>query len=224
MSALLAGLGLAAGRLRAASTAGAILVGAAFAAVVGLLERRYAPAGAPDRALDASFRWLVPLVCLGVTARALGARRLDEALWSLARFGAPRRPLALGVVAGAALGAAAGALVIVALALATSHSTAAAFGQDLGTTAWVTALGASAYVAWLALGAALGRHGPWGIWLADLTLGGGTSALAVPWPRAHLRNLLGGDAPFDLSQPASTVALAVMAAAVTALALSRLED
>jgi hypothetical protein len=85
--------------------------------------------------------------------------------------------------------------------------------------------GATAYVAWFCLAASFGKRGRW-VWaplLADFWLGDGGGAFAVIWPRAHLINLVGGDAVMGLPQRHSSVLLVAMAlvlACVAALANS----
>jgi hypothetical protein len=55
----------------------------------------------------------------------------------------------------------------------------------------------------------LGRRGQGRTWLlvADFLLGAGDSFLALPWPKGHIRNLLGGSAVLELSQLAALMAM-----------------
>jgi hypothetical protein len=80
---------------------------------------------------------------------------------------------------------------------------------------WVGLLGGVAYTLCFGLAQALwGQRGRIGFLLADWLLGSGTSVLALPWPRGHLRGLLGGAAPFGL--PARDTALCLVAIALLA--------
>jgi hypothetical protein len=46
--------------------------------------------------------------------------------------------------------------------------------------------------------------------IGDWVFGGGTSAIALPWPRAHVRALLGGPAPLGLTPSESALVLAAL--------------
>jgi hypothetical protein len=81
----------------------------------------------------------------------------------------------------------------------------------LGVSPWRAAL-ASICVAAIAtaiVGALLG---------ADWLLGGAGAATAFATPRGHLRNLLGGDSPMNISERSSSVMLLALMAACTILA------
>jgi hypothetical protein len=80
---------------------------------------------------------------------------------------------------------------------------------DAFTSGWIGALGGAVYAVWFSLGSLFGKAGNGrSVALAlDWVLGSATSAIAVPWPRAHLRSLLGGELVLGLPEYQSTVAL-----------------
>jgi hypothetical protein len=176
---------------------------------MGVIEREAAVVGAVDRALEASFRWVVPLLCFAVASQVFGSRRLPEAVWCEARLGRSRRPLAVGLLSAAALGAALLALGAVGVVVLTSAVSLSAVVRELWTCAWITALGACAYVAWFGAGALFFRSGAGraAVLVLDFLLGETNGMGALLWPRAHLRNLLGGSPPLDQSQLTATVSL-----------------
>jgi len=81
--------------------------------------------------------------------------------------------------------------------------------------------GGVAYVSLFSLGSCLGARGRFVFLVADWLLGSGSSLLAAPWPRAHLRNLLGLEPVAGMSQGASTVALLILCVAFTGITLWR---
>jgi hypothetical protein len=219
-AAVLGGAKLGWARLRSVELVWILLISFGLALATAFIERRSAPFGAPDRALGVVFRWLVPLESFAVLGLALGRARLSESVWCLARHGHARRDVGTGLVLSAMAVSALGAVAMVALALGTSYSSLGGLGRDLGTSAWIAALGAAAYVAWFAVGATVLRRGRgrWLALLADFVLGSGAGVWAVPWPRCHLRNLIGGEPPLGLGQASSSVLLAAMAVVLALLA------
>src|SRR5207253_2328967 len=108
---------------------------------------------------------------------------------------------------GAALGAAVAAV---------AHGTAdPPLARDVLTSAYAGTLGGTAYAAWFVAGGAFGRRGGGRTTLLalDWMVGAGRSSAALYVPRAHLRNLLGGLPPLDVSERVSAVALVVIALA-----------
>src|SRR6201986_4566416 len=74
----------------------------------------------------------------------------------------------------------------------------------------VIALGAgAAYAVWFGAASLVGKRGGGRKWalILDFTLGAGSSVLALPFPRGHARNLLGGEPVLDIPQWAAWVAL-----------------
>jgi hypothetical protein len=139
---------------------------------------------------------------------------------SWARYGGHRRGYALGRHAPAALltGLVASSTGLLALGLGSATSTPGLAlpisSANLLSIVWVGLLGGLAYAGCFGLAEALGGKLGRILFLAgDWLLGSGTSLLALPWPRAHLRALLGGDAPLGLS--ARDAALCLIAITLT---------
>lgn len=223
VSATLAGAGVAARRLVRPPAYLVALVALGVSATSGLVERGASPLEAPDRALSVVLRLLVPLCVFALGSLASGRERLTEATWPIARLGAPRGQIALGMMLITALTSAVLAVACVTVALAVAYGGRSALWADVLTSAWIAALGASAYVGWFSFGGCFLRRGRgrWLVLVADFTFGGGLGVLAVVWPRGHLRSLAGGEALLDLAQPTNSVLLAAMASVMTILAAMR---
>jgi hypothetical protein len=223
------GLGFALGRERILRrpTALSALLGAALVIVGAVIERRAGTAGAVDRALSGNFRLVIPLVAFGVAAEATGRGNLCESVWPIARYGASRREVALGLIAMAMVVS----MVLGALFAVSSVALAHGSGEppllrDALQCAWIGALTASAYTAWFSLGATFFKRGR-GRWIplvADFLVGSSTGLVGALLPRSNAQNLLGGAAPMHLSQPVSSgilVGSAVILALVAALRCRR---
>jgi hypothetical protein len=93
--------------------------------------------------------------------------------------------------------------------LVTRGSGDAQLVADALTSVWIGLVAGPAYVAAFVGASAYGRGGRGRSWLlaADFVLGAGDSILALPWPKAHVRNLLGGSAALELSQVGALLAL-----------------
>jgi hypothetical protein len=204
------------GVFRLASGRSAFALGlAAFLVVLGaLLERRVASLGAADRALSGIvFGIVIPLLAWGAIARATAARRLEDSVRELARHGADRRWSSAGLLlAPTAAVALLTALLAAFAVLLTRWPADPRLAPDLMTSSWVGLLAGAAYAGWFALGSTLGRSGGGrGVLLVlDWILGTGASLLALPWPRAHIKNLLGGEPLLGLPQWSATLALLVI--------------
>ncbi|MDF3066431.1 MAG: hypothetical protein K0R38_2032 [Polyangiaceae bacterium] len=206
-----AGVDLARQRLRQGSTGVACALALAFALGVALLERAQGRVGAADRALSGgAFGIALPLLCYFLVSRVCAGRNLREAVAPLARHGLDRRQLALGLALPPALVAAAfaalGGLLVVAVTRGLGDPE---LSKDALASFWIGLVSGPAYVAAFVGASALGRAGRGRSWLllADFVLGAGTSFVAFPWPKAHVRNLLGGGATLDMSQLAALLAL-----------------
>ena len=189
------------------------------------LERSVLTTGAADRALiGAAFGIALPLFAYALVARASEGRRWDQALDVVARHGLDRRLGAFGsMVTATAVLALAGMLLG-----GLTATVARGFGdplwiRDALTSAWVGSLAGSCYGAWFALGSALGRRGTGRFWLliADWLLGGGTTALALFWPRAHIKNLIGAAPVLGMSQAMAVASIGILSAVCVVLALWR---
>lgn len=208
--------------MRSLLAGGSALVVVAIAAIS---EKRSALFGATSRVLEGEvFGLILPIAIVLASRRALEPLRLDLAATPIARFGPSRRAVALGLVAASMIGAAILASSAAAAASALAHDpTAPMLRADVLSCAWIGALGACAYAALFALGATFGITGAgrWWALAADFFFGGMSGVGAIFVPRAHLQNLLGGEPPLLLAQPASAACLGAMAIVFTAIALWR---
>ena len=205
------GAELALARLREPGTLSAAVLGLSFELGVALLERAHGRVGAADRALSGgAFGIAVPLLCYWLVSRACGSGSLREAVQPLARHGANRQLLVVGLALPPALVAAAfaalsGSCVVV---LTRGVSDSRLFG-DVATCLWIGIASGLAYALAFVGASAYGRAGRGRAWLlgADFLLGAGSSSLALPWPKGHIRNLLGGTPVLELSQLAALLVL-----------------
>jgi hypothetical protein len=95
--------------------------------------------------------------------------------------------------------------------------------SDALTTAWIGALGGAAYAVFLSFGSLFGRAGGGRLLglVVDFTIGAGSSAGAAPWPRAHVRSLIGGELVLGMPAWESTVLLSTLAATYFLLSVLR---
>lgn len=223
--AILQGQRLAWSRLNLTRSPVAPIVAVSFVAVVAGLERIEQPLIAADRALTGAACGLaLPLVVLALWQRLAPAERLDTTLLPLSRLGFDRRLSALGVFT--AVGAAAAVMGAILAATAVMMARGAGdpgLSADLATSAWIGALGGAVYASWLGLGVCVGPRGGgrWALLFLDAWLGTSSSALALVWPRAHLRNLLGADAVLALPQATAVPWLLLLLALAILGALAR---
>ncbi len=210
------------GRLRTLVVAIVSLLGVLAAAG---WERSQAPTIAADRALTGvAFGLALPLLSYYWMREITARRRLDDAVFELARHGADRRWATLGLMgASAGLLAILGGLIAATTVIGARNLADPQLPLDLAVSAWLGVLAGTSY-AWLfGLGASLGRRGEGrlGSLAMDWFLGAGTGALAAVWPRGHLRNLLGAEPVLDLTQSNAMVVLGALAAVYLGLALWR---
>jgi hypothetical protein len=206
-----AGVELARARLTERGVASAAVLAFVFELGVALLERAHGRAGAADRALGGGvFGFALPLFCYFVVSRLCASDNTNGALYVLARHGVDRRASFLGLaLPGALVGAAFAAVSGMSVVLLTRGFSDAKLGGDVFVSAWIGAVAGAAYIAAFMGASAFGRHGRGRSWLlvADFLLGAGSSFLALPWPKGHLRNLLGGVPVLEMSQLAALLAL-----------------
>jgi hypothetical protein len=206
-----AGIDMARERLAQRSTRVAAALALSFELGVALLERAQGVVGAADRALaGGAFGIALPLFCYFLVTRACGGANLGEAVLPLSRHGMDRRPLTLGLaLPPALLGAVFGGLGGVLVVLVTRGPGGPGTLADALTSLWIGLVSGAAYVAAFVGASALGRRGQGRSWLlaADFLLGAGDSFLAFPWPKGHVRNLLGGSAVLGLPQQAALLVL-----------------
>jgi hypothetical protein len=226
MNSVLAGLMLSFERLRRTSTVLVCVIALVLAALTAILERRSEPALAADRALQgAIFGALIPLLAYGAVGLVTARQRFANALAPLAGYGADRKLAILGVVAGVAGAVSLFSAVLAAVGVVSAYGAGSPrLVADLLASSWIGLFAGAAYTAWFSLAANFGKTGSGRTWalLVDFLLGGGTSLLAAPWPRGHLRNLLGGEPVLGFSQPFAVLFVALLCAAYMSLAVIRL--
>jgi hypothetical protein len=225
MNALAAGITLGARRLMDPYLGIAAGITLMLVLLVARLERSVLSAGAADRALiGVAFGIALPLFAYVVVARAAQGKRWEHALDVVARHGADRRISALGsmVTATAAL-ALAGLLLGGLTAIVARGFGDPLWARDALSSASVGSVAGGCYGVWFALGSALGRNGSGRFWLliADWLLGSGTTALALFWPRAHIRNLIGAPPVLGMSQGMAVACIGLLSAFCLIVALWR---
>jgi hypothetical protein len=196
-----------------------------LAALVAVAEKRANLFGAAGRALEGQvFAFIVPIALFWMSSRVLESAKLETAASPLARFGASRRDVALGLISASMLASALLAAIAAAATAALAHDpTAPSIAVDAFTSGWIGALTAFAYAALFAFGATFGAKGGGRFWALgfDLFFGGTGGVAALLAPRAHAQNLLGGEPPMLLGQPTSAALLAVIAVSFTGFAVAR---
>jgi len=210
MNAVRLGFSLARERLRGV-TSWLVLTLVAFAVYAfAVIERRKSEGGAADSALEgAVFGLALPIIAYLASERACGGERLDRSVDLLARHGADRRRSALGVLAASAACAGLAGAMFIFLAGLGAHDNVG----DLALSVGIALVAGGAYALWFGAASLLGKRGGGRKWalILDFTFGTGSSALALPFPRAHARNLLGGAPVLDMPQWAAWLALGAIA-------------
>jgi hypothetical protein len=193
---------------------------------IGLAVRRSSPLGAVDTVLSVGFGFVVPLAVFTTLARASGAALSTDSAWPVARFGFSRRAVAFGIWLSAYLQSI--RLVgpgIVLGAWFASLDRAQAL-RESATACGLVLLATGAYLALFVLAGTFLRRGR-GRYVAlglDFLVGSGSSALALPFPRAHLQSLLGGPAVAGVTSRESSLGLALGLALALLVALRRIDD
>jgi hypothetical protein len=222
------GLVLARERLRGPSALVVLCLSFAALFAIGVLERRSDAAGAADAALGgAVFGIALPLLAYLVSERVCEGRRLERSVDAVARHGADRRAALLGLLLCSTSCTAFVAALLTFAALLGAHTPgAASLAADLRSSGGIALLAGAVYALYFSAAALLGKRGGGRKWalIVDFVLGGGSSALAAPWPRGHVRNLLGGEPVADLSQASAWVALAVIGVVCAGLSLLRTRE
>lgn len=207
------GAGLARDALRA--RASWVLSGVlAFGVVlVGVLERLHDPAHAADRALHgATFGAAIPIFCYAAFGIVQRRGPLASLFEPLARHGANRRTLSLGLFAALGLTAATlAAFLGVLTVFAARPPSDPQLIRDAFACAWSGASIGAAYVGLFALASLWGQNGRLVLLIADWIFGSGSGVLALPFPRAHARNLLGAEPVLGMSQGSALLLLWVLA-------------
>lgn len=218
------GARLATHQLRARTPYVAAAVGAALVMVGGAFEAAREPAYAVDRTLLGIASGIVLPLFGYALFDAVHRRETSLALVSpLARHGADRRSLALGVFVLLAAGSALAGLLFAELAVLAGRARGdAGLGAELFASAWSGACAGLGYSGLFAFASRWGRAGRSWALAGDWVLGSGASFVALPWPRAHARNLLGGDPVQNLPQIVSALLLLTLAVAGPLLMARRL--
>jgi hypothetical protein len=198
-------------RLKTRALLALTLAFALLGALAAWAERGLAPRGALERTLlGVNLGWLLPLFAYLLFEQALGGR-FEQIFLPVLRHGGSGRSAWLGALSvfSALLGAMGALLALLAVLLARGPSDASLL-RELSQSVWIGAFAGVAYSAWLTLGSSVGKRGQGRIWvlLADLLLGGSETFSALFWPRAHIRNLLGGSAVLEIGQGTAALVLA----------------
>jgi hypothetical protein len=197
------------------------LVAVAFA----IAARANGSSHAADHALLGAYGPLVlPLLAYTLVGSAIGPRSLSSSVAPLVAFGArPAQAATIALVVAATACAFAGAVSAAVVALLAHGAADPPLGRDALASAYVGGLGGVAYGAWFVLGASFGKRGGGRpvLLVVDWLLGAGDGAGALVTPRGHVRNLLGGTPPLDLSERASAGAIVVIAVVCAAIAVRR---
>jgi hypothetical protein len=185
---------------------------------------RGSPHGADHVLIDTYGALALPLLAYVIVGATVASQSLRVSTAPLVAFGAsPARAAAVAIAVAAVSCAALGAVTAAAVA-AVAHGVAdPPLTRDAVTSAYAGALGGVAYAAWFSLGAAIGRRGGGRavLLLVDWVLGATGGAGALVTPRGHLRNLLGGAPPMDVSQRVSAAALVAIASVCALVAVWR---
>ena len=175
-----------------------------------------------------AFGLVLPLLAYAASGRP-GARLPDLMALAWPRYGGDRRSYVLGRLAAPALLSGTISALAGVLALGLGSATSAAATElppsllNVLAVIWIAVLGGVAYVACLSLAhRAAGNVGRLLFLLGDWVFGSGISAVALPWPRAHVRTLLGGAAPLGLAPRDCAIALAAIGLLASLAYLRRL--
>jgi hypothetical protein len=189
-----------------------------------VLHKRHGVPHGTDDALDLYASFALPWLVFSVVGFALADQSLGKSGEALVVLGASPARVALATVlvtmgAGAVVGAVLGGATVL---LAHGPGDPPLLVDTLQTLAFGGVAGAS-YAALMLVGASF-VGGPWGrglFALADWAMGSDYGFGACLTPRAHLRNLLGGEAPFDLLPWESLGLLVVLGVAFAVLAVQK---
>jgi hypothetical protein len=225
MNPFTAALSLGRSRLDGRFVATLIGVTAPLVALAALVARRASPYGAADDTLvGVVFGVAIPLATYAILSRATDRSRFGSSVDALARHGANRRVVALGLLCVSAL---VGVLVAVLISLiglwVARGADDPSLWADCLTSARIAVAAGFAYTAWFSLGATVGRKGGgrFVVLAFDWLFGSSTGFLGVPTPRAHLANLLGGEPVLGWSQPAAFAMLGGLSVVCVGVALWR---
>lgn len=210
------GLTLGATRLARRTPWVLLALGLLLVTCVGVLERLTEPAYALDRTLlGVAFGLALPLFCYLLFESALAERGLYALVSPLSRHGADARTLSFGVVITLTAVCAAAGVVFSSSALLSTVGFGPALREEWFPCVWGGAVAGFAYAGLFACASRLSRLGRVAVLVGDWLLGAGSGALALPFPRGHVRSLFGGEAVLDLSQLTALSFLVLLAIAGT---------
>jgi hypothetical protein len=207
-------LGVTLGRTRLARRSSLVLLalGTLFVLLIGVLERATEPAYALDRTLlGVGFGVSLPLFAYLLFESVLERSDATALVSPLARHGADARTATFGLVMSLAAACALAGLTFALVSLLATTGPGPRLARELFPCAWSGVLSGLAYAGLLALGSRFNRFGRVALLLGDWLLGAGSSIFALPWPRAHVRSLFGGEPVLDLSQLSSLAFLLAIA-------------
>jgi hypothetical protein len=203
----------------------AVAAWCALALVFAMAARERGAAHGADHVLLETYGALaLPLLSFVIVGAIVASQSLRASTAPMVAFGAqPARAAAASIAVAAACCAVVGAGVAAIVAVVAHGIADPPRLHDATVSAYVGALGGAAYAAWFSLGASFGRRGGGrvALLLVDWILGANGGAGALLSPRGHVRNLLGGAAPMDLSQRASAAVLVILAIASALVAIRR---
>jgi hypothetical protein len=167
---------------------------------------------------------VLPVLAYLTSEAAFSGTRFGRSTRIVSRHGGSGRLAALGQAAALAGALAIGATCIACGVLVSAYPVSdPRLWTDLAATLPIALLAGVAYAAWYALASSFGREGGGRKWLlgCDWILGASSGVAALPWPRGHLRNLLGGTPILEMSQAQALWVLVAGTSLALAFALTR---
>jgi hypothetical protein len=224
------GLGFRQGAARLFAPAGATLVllaaGVLSAAVASLGGERGRTAA--DRALiSAAFGVALPLLAFFAAELVVAGQRFDRALRVLTRHGISGRNAGIGLALALAAASTAAALTVTICSLFAAYPASdPRLWSELALTIPIATLAGVAYAGWYTLASSFGANGGGRRWLLvlDWVFGASSGWFALPFPRGHVRNLLGGAPVAEMSQGWAFGILAVGTGLALVIGLFRSAD
>ena len=200
----------------------AALIGAALCVLGSAWLERGRPVlvAREDVLRGAAFGLVLPLLAYFLVGLVVRMGPIGSAVQSLGRAGCNRRAAVVSVVFTVeALAAVAGACLAALGAWAATRGVS----RDFAAILLVGAAGGASYAALFCWGASVGSKGGGRLAMLglDWLLGVSSSGWAMPWPRAHLRCLLGGDTVMGLPPSGSALMLILLIVMVTAWTAAR---
>ena len=127
------------------------------------------------------------------------------------------------LLASALYTALASTLVTLAAVLGAHPPRSASLISDLRASVGIALIAGAVYALYFGAASLLGKRGTGRKWalIIDFVLGAGSSALAAPWPRGHVRNLLGGEPVVDLSQASAWFVLGAIGVVCVTLSVAK---